>query len=170
MFLYLMSAQRTSRKNLSPADDRSLLIGVDFIYSVGVLSPIRSSMLLIITGILGGADDWHRAESVSFAGAVIYSSSVTTQLAQIALPLSPTAESPYHLFSDEHLSGISPESAAAQLSDRARYAADVFILELEISRLSPYSPLLPTMLFTVLVDPKLRALRDWDLMSQRQRH
>ena len=56
------------------------------------------------------------------------------------------------------------ESAAAQLSDRARYAADVFILELEISRLS-YAHHCANNVIHRLGRSEAGALRDWDLMS-----
>jgi hypothetical protein len=163
MFLYLMSAQRDlEEERFSPLTIVLLLIGVAFHLQVGVLIPSlvyvayhhRHSRAVLAIGIV---------LSLSLlAGAVIYSSSAT-QLAQIALPLSPTAESPYHLFSSEHLGDI----------------ANLLLLNCPIVlvMLPTYSfwnlrfrvfhilTIVPTMLFTVLVDPKLGALRDWDLMS-----
>jgi|GEM_PF-3309400 len=163
MFLYLMSAQRDlQEKRFSPLTVVLLLMAVAFHLPVGVLIPSlfyvayhrwHSRVVLVIGFVL----------SVSLlVGAVIYSGSAT-QLAQIALPLLPTAKSPYHLFSSEHLTDI----------------ANLLLLNcpIVIAMLPTYSfwnlrfrvfnilTVVPTLLFTVLVDPKLGAIRDWDLLS-----
>jgi hypothetical protein len=163
MFLYLMSAQKDlQEERFSPLTIVLLILAIAFHLQVGVLIPSLfyvayhrwHSRIVLVIGI---------GFSLSLlAGAVIYSGSAT-QLAQIALRLSATAESPYHLFSSEHLRDI----------------ANLLLLNCPIVlvMLPTYSfwnlrfrvfhilTIVPTLLFTVLIDPKLGAMRDWDLMS-----
>jgi hypothetical protein len=84
-------------------------------------------------------------------------------LKQIYVPIQPTADNPYHLFSGAHIRDI----------------LNIFWINYPLAFLTPFLwkslppgekrlflwAIIPALLFTIIVDPKIGAFRDWDLLA-----
>ena len=84
-------------------------------------------------------------------------------ISEIFLPLWPTSTNPYSLFSGQHLFGI----LNLMMLNYPLIIIMLAIRGLRKKVMMPFYILLigPSLLFTWLVDPKLGAYRDWDLLS-----
>jgi hypothetical protein len=163
MFLYLRSALRDlDRQRLSPLTVAFLLVAIAFHLQGGVLLP--SLIYLVYMR-------WHSRtvlvlsagfSLVLLAGAVIYSMSIA-KLELILVPLSPNSVTPYSLFCHEHLSDL------LNLFLLNYPLALVILLTVSFWKMRFRTfhllSILGTMLFTIMIDPKIGAIRDWDLLS-----
>lgn len=163
MFLYLMSAQQDLHKQrLSIQTIVFLLVAIALHLQVGVLLPSlvylaysrwRSTTVLVLCIAFS---------LVMLVGAVIYSVSIA-KLELIFVPLLPTSATPYSLFCIEHLRDL------LNLFLLNYPLALIMLLTVSFRRMKfgmfHLLSIPGTLLFTIMTDPKMGAIRDWDLMS-----
>lgn len=162
-FLYLLSASRDFRKNrVSVSSVMFLLFAIGFHFASAVFVPAlfyqfyhkmpsqRARMRIAILGVI-----------VALVGLMyLY---LTGLLGHTFVPFIPTKDNPYHLFSSNHLLDVV----------NILLRSSPILLPLLLTRWVRVLPqrgfffvaLVPALLFTVLVDPKIGAIRDWDLLS-----
>ncbi len=162
-FIYILSARSDLQSNnISPLTILWLILAIGFHLMSAVLIPsfiylwfmrvdsrsIRMTMLggLVLLGIAG-----------------LYFIGKHMSLQQIYVPLWATDYSPYHLFSIAHLKDL----------------VNIYWLNYPLLLLVPFLwnsssfnrkqfylwALIPAILFTIFVDPKIGAFRDWDLLA-----
>jgi hypothetical protein len=115
--------------------------------------PRRRQYIILATSTVGGLA----------AGIAYLSLFNTVPLDKIMVPLWSNPNNPYTLFSGWHLSDV----VNIILLNYPLLLIAVFITKFRKELFSPFYLLLlgPGILFFVLIDPKLGAYRDWDLMS-----
>jgi tetratricopeptide (TPR) repeat protein len=163
VFLYLLAATRDlERQTTSASTLVFLLLAIGFSLSSGVLVPsylyllhnrYRSKSLLIIMLVGAGC---------LLIGALFYAQSNVT-ISSVFLSPVRSPGSPYFLFSPKHfldlfnlLMLVYPLAVVTQLSDAAWRLPHGRFHMLTVGA---------AVLFTITVDPKLGAVRDWDLLS-----
>jgi tetratricopeptide (TPR) repeat protein len=164
-FFYLLSAYRDLlTQRISLVTIAWLILACLFhIYGIILLpsfmyivwNKYHSRRILIISAII--------LIGMGVPGIYYLTSSANIQVFQSLVPLIPTSENPYHLFSWNHFWDILNLVLLCypillicpfMLKDTNAKQYGFYILALA-----------PAMLFTILFDPTLGALRDWDLMS-----
>ena len=163
VFLYLLSATRDlEARRVSVFTGAFLLLAIGFHLQSGVLAPsflyllhnrYRSRKLLVTMLV---------ASVVVLTAALLYAQS-NVQVTRVFVPLLPAPTDPYHLFAASHFLDLFnllmlayPLVIALQLTDALWKVQFRWFHLLAIGG---------TVLFTVFVDPKLGAVRDWDMMS-----
>lgn len=160
---YTLSACRDfERRRLGPVTMFALLLAIAFHFSMAVLLP---SILFL----------WHQTLSAKFrtilvaavgvvviGGGILYLARAGL-LEQTFVPLYPTALNPYHLFSLQHLTDL------ANVVIRNHALLPALFLTPTFRRLPErnlfLAAIIPAVLFTILIDPKIGAVRDWDLLG-----
>lgn len=158
----LSACRDLERRRLGPVTVFALILALAFHFSMAVLLP---SILFL----------WHQTLTARFRTLIVAGVGVlllvggTIFLARAGLleqtfvPLYPTALNPYHLFSLQHLTDL------ANVVIRNHALLPVLLITPVFRRLPERNLLLtaiiPAVLFTILIDPKIGAVRDWDLLS-----
>jgi len=160
---YTLSACRDlERRCLGPVTVSAFILALAFHFSMAVLLP---SILFL----------WHQTLTSKFRSLLVATVGVVLVgggaiylaraglLEQTFVPLYPTALNPYHLFSLQHLTDL------ANVVIRNHALLPALLLTPTFRRLPQRNLLLaaiiPAVLFTILIDPKIGAVRDWDLLS-----
>ncbi len=158
----LSACRDQERRRLGPFTAIALVLAMAFHVSMAVLLP---SILFL----------WHQTLAVRFrtvlvaaVGVVLFAGGTiflarAGLLEQTFVPLYPTALNPYHLFSLQHLTDL------ANVVVRNHALLPVLLITPVFRRLPErnllLSAIIPAVLFTILIDPKIGAVRDWDLLS-----
>jgi hypothetical protein len=165
MFLYSLSAIRDlNREGLSVTSVVLLVLAIAFHISSAVLLPSavflatrkyspKQRYIILSVALL----------AIILAGGTYLILSSKLAIGDITVPLWKTADNPYSLFSIRHLTDL----ANLMLLSFPILVVILLIGDLRKKLLQPFyiSLVAPCLLFTVLIDPKLGALRDWDLLS-----
>lgn len=163
-FWYLLSARRDlSQNRFSWQSPLLLLLAIGFHLSGVVLLP---SLVYLIWSRFRTK----RATIVALVVAALivatglFQSEKGIQFSQVLVPLWPTAENPYSLLSAHHLQDL----GNLLLLDYP--LLPILLTALLVSRINHrwfyLLALIPAVLYVVTVDPKIGALRDWDLLSR----
>jgi tetratricopeptide (TPR) repeat protein len=161
---YLLSARNDlAHHRLSWLTPVLLLLAIGFHFSGAALLP---SIIYLI---------WNRFRSKRAASIALVTTAVIVvvglivvgrgiQFSQVFVPLMPTTDNPYSLLSAQHLSDL----GSLLLLDYP--LLPILLTALLLSRISHrwfyLLALIPALLYVVTVDPKIGALRDWDLLSR----
>lgn len=165
MFLYSVSATRDwPERKISWQTTAFLMAAIGFHLSSLVLIPSFALLVwnkyrtrraaLIVVGAITGLVALAVANLFFFA---------PVRLLQVAVPLAPTANNPYHLFSTDHILDI----MNALLLSSPLIIMLGFLLYRGRGKGAMWAAALagPALLFMLVVDPKIGAFRDWDLLS-----
>jgi tetratricopeptide (TPR) repeat protein len=165
MFLYSLSAIRDmNEERLSITSIVLLVLAIAFHIASAVLIP---SAVFLATGKYSQKRKYF-IFTVAFlaaflAGAAYLILSSKLALGDITVPFWKTADNPYSLFSIRHFTDL----ANLMLLSYPMLLVIFLVGDLRKKFLQPLylSLIAPGLLFTILIDPKLGALRDWDLLS-----
>ena len=165
MFLYSLSAIRDSNGDgLSVTSIVLLVLAIGFHISSAVLIP---SAVFLATRKYSARQRYTilgvtvLAACLAGVAYLIFSSKLS--IGDIMAPLWAAADNPYSLFSVRHLTDL----ANLMFLSYPVLVVIILIGDLRKKILQPFylTLIVPCLLFTVLIDPKLGALRDWDLLS-----
>jgi hypothetical protein len=165
MFLYVVSATRDwQARRISVSAIALLALAVGFHLSSLVLTPsfifllwnkhrTRQALMIAIAALLG---------LIALATVNLFLFA-PIRLLQIAVPLNATPLNPYHLFSKEHLFDL---LNALLLSSPLIVVLTIFLVNAPKRRVL-WAALVagPALVFALIIDPKIGAFRDWDLLS-----
>lgn len=163
-FLYLLSADRDLRsRRISWRTIVALLLALGFHLSSVVLLP--SLVFLISNRFRSRRSAWiATVVSVLILLVGVLFAGKSIDITQITVPLLPTEQNPYSLLSVQHLTDL----LNIMLLDYPLLPLLLFVLlfNRELSARWFYlTALLPALLFVIIIDPKIGAMRDWDLLA-----
>jgi tetratricopeptide (TPR) repeat protein len=165
MFIYALLATRDwQARRVSRGTVLSLTLSIGFHLSSMVMIP--SFLFLVWNKYRSGAV----MVTAAIASAVIAAAAVAelfffapVRLLQVVVPLAATSDNPYYLFSGDHLLDF----LNALLLSSPLFALLAFATTENRRGYCIWAALIagPALVFAFLVDPKIGAFRDWDLLS-----